>query len=129
MPEGEAAAPVAAVAAGPVDDLGDEEFQRLWMMGLSAEQTLGKPKDWDGRDEDFSSFIYKFANWLSALPGDAERLLELSSREPREIHLVTMNVRQRVVSRGIMQALKALVDGKALNIVKGVSESGNGFEA
>ena len=98
-------------------------------MGLSAERTLGKPKDWDGRDEGFSSFTYKFSNWLSALPGDAERLLELSSREPREIRMATMTIRQRVVSKGIMQALKALVDGKALNIVKGVSESGNGFEA
>ena len=130
MPEGDVA-PLAAAAAVPVpaDDLNDEEFARLWMMGLSAERTLGKPKDWDGKDEGFSSFTYKFANWLSALPGDAERLLELSTREPREISLATMNAKQRVVSRGIMQALRALVEGKALNIVKGVAESGNGFEA
>ena len=40
-----------------------------------------------------------------------------------------MTIRQRVVSRGIMQALRAMVDGKALNIVKSVQESGNGFEA
>ena len=99
----------------------------MWMMGLSAERTLGKPKDWDGRDEGFSSFTYKFANWLSALPGDAERLLEHSSREPHEISMATMTSNQRVVARGVMQALKALVDGKALNIVKGVTESGNGF--
>ena len=35
-----------------------------------------------------------------------------------------MNAKQRVASRGIMQALKALVDGKALDIVKGVQENG-----
>ena len=66
MPEGEGAASgvaaAAALAAGPADDLGDEEFQKLWLMGLSAERTLGKPKDWDGRDEGFSIFTYKFSN-------------------------------------------------------------------
>ena len=92
MPEGEAAAPVAAaVVRVPADDLSDEEF----------------------------------ANGLLALPGDSERLPELSSREPRKIRLATVNGKQRVVSRGIMQALEALVDGKARNIVKAVQESGN----
>ena len=33
------------------------------------------------------------------------------------------------MGKGIMQALRALVDGKALDIVKSVMEKGNGFEA
>ena len=50
----------------------DEEFQKLWMMGMSSERTLGRPKEWDGKDPGFDDFVFKFANWLSGMPGDVD---------------------------------------------------------
>ncbi len=37
--------------------------------------------------------------------------------------------RASVIAKGIMQALRSLVDGKALDIVKSSQEKGNGFDA
>ena len=28
--------------------LTNEQFTKLWVMGLSSERTLGKPNNWDG---------------------------------------------------------------------------------
>ena len=53
-----------------------EQFTRLWMMGLSAERTLGKPKDWNGSDDQLDTFTYKYSAWLEGWPGNAEELLE-----------------------------------------------------
>ena len=54
----------------------DEEFQKLWMMGMTSERTLGRPKEWDGKEPGFDEFSFKFINWLSGRPGDVEELLE-----------------------------------------------------
>ena len=107
-------------------ELSDEDFQRLWMMGLSGERALGRPKDWDGDDRGFSDFAFKFKNWLSSMPGEVEAVLDQSARENNPILMSSIGLRQRVVSKGVMQALRAMAGGKALNIVKSV---GNGFEA
>ena len=56
--------------------ISDEEFQRLWMMGMSSERTLGRPEEWDGKEPGFDEFSFKFANWLSGMPGDVEELLD-----------------------------------------------------
>ena len=46
------------------------------MMGMSSERTLGRPKEWDGKEHGFDDFSFKFTNWLSGMPGDVEELLE-----------------------------------------------------
>ena len=48
-------------------DLSDEEFARLWVMGLTAERSIGKQKDWSGSDEGFEEFQYKCGNYVSGL--------------------------------------------------------------
>ena len=63
-------------AAADKDILDDEEFVKMWMMGMNTERTVGRPKDWDGKENGFDSFAFKFSNWLAAPPGDTEGLLE-----------------------------------------------------
>ena len=35
----------------------DEEFQKLWMMGMSSERTLGRPEEWDGKEPGFDDLV------------------------------------------------------------------------
>lgn len=104
-----------------------EQFTRLWMMGLSAERTLGKPKDWSGDDAHFESFVYKYSAWLAGLPGDAEHFLEAAAQNGTPIITANLSPEHAVMAKGIHQSLCSLVDGKALNIVKSVRDN-NGFE-
>ena len=129
MPEAGDDVEAAAQVPIPTAELTEEDFQRLWMMGLSGERGLGRPKEWDGDDRGFSDFAFKFKNWLSSMPGDVESLLDQSAKEQRPILMRMVGLRQRVVAKGVVQALRALAGGKALNIVKSVSDAGNGFEA
>ena len=123
-----AAAASVPTPAGATDLMSDEEFAKLWLMGLSGERSLGRPKDWDGNDKGFDEFVFKFATWLGSLPGDAEELLTLSQDRVTTITMATLTERQRVVAKAVSLALKTMTGGKALNIVKQV-ERGNGFEA
>ena len=61
-------------AAGPdaAGEMSDTEFNRLWMLGLAGERNLGRPKEWNGIEAGFDTFAYRFANWLSSLPGEVE---------------------------------------------------------
>ena len=108
--------------------LDDEEFVRLWMMGMNAERAVGRPKDWDGKESGFDSFVFKFANWLSCLPGDVEHLLDYASTHSEDIAWESVGRRHKVVAQGVAQALKSVVDGKALDIVQSVPDKQNGFE-
>jgi len=123
-----AAAASVPTPAGATDLMSDEEFAKLWLMGLSGERSLGRPKDWDGNHRGFDEFVFKFATWLGSLPGDAEELLTLSQDRVTTITMATLTERQRVVAKAVSLALKTTTGGKALNIVKQV-ERGNGFEA
>ena len=109
------------------DGLTDDEFNKLWMMGLSGERTLGRPKDWDGSDKMFDEFVYKFSTWIGGLPGDVEQMLEIAQQSRNEMPMGSLTTRQQTISRSISAALRSMTGGKALNIVKGV-ERGNGFE-
>ena len=111
-------------------NISDEEFQKLWMMGMTSERTLGRPKEWDGKEPGFDEFSFKFTNWLSGMPGDVEALLENAVIHSTPVTMAGMNPRQKIIARGVNQALRSLIaDSKALNIVKQVQEKGNGFEA
>jgi len=66
------AAPPAAVSAGA--GLTDEEFSKQWLMGLASDRTLGRPKEWNGKEEGFDTFAFRFSNWLGSMPGNAEEL-------------------------------------------------------
>ena len=112
---------------GSASGLQLEQFTCLWMMGLSAERTLGKPKDWNGSDEQFDNFTYKYSAWLGGLPGNAEELLEAAATHESPIITENLDVERRVMAKGIHQSLRSLVEGKTLNIVKSVRD-GNSFE-
>ena len=52
--------------------MSEEEFVRLWKMGISSEYHA-KPRDFayfDGSQEDAEDFFIKFPNWLAGMPGD-----------------------------------------------------------
>ena len=69
----------------------------------------------------------KFSNWLSGLPGDAERFLEESVTIAQPIQWATLTPRE-VVTRGVATALRALIGGKALSCIRHHPEKLNGFE-
>lgn len=119
----------AADRGTPLEDLTEEEFSKLWMMGMSSERTLGRPREWNGKEEGFDTFAFKFANWLSGMPGNAEELLDKAAMETEPIQIERLDFKKRVMAKGVNQALRGLVEGKALDIVKSVEERGNGFEA
>ena len=119
----------AADRGTPLEDLTEEEFSKLWMMGMSSERTLGRPREWNGKEEGFGTFAFKFANWLSGMPGNAEQLLDKAAIESEPILMERLDFKKRVMAKGVNQALRGLVEGKALDIAKSVEEKGNGFEA
>jgi hypothetical protein len=55
--------------------ISDDEFSRQWLMSLASERSLGRPKEWDGKESGFDTFAFRFSNWLGSVPGDAEALL------------------------------------------------------
>jgi len=118
--------PTAETTAAPADGMDEfltnEEFVRLWMMGLGSDKTLGRPSNWNGVADGWRSFSYKFQNWLSGLPGDVEALLNEAAKAEQPLVYATFDSRQKVMASGIMRALKALVDGKAIDIIMCVNE-------
>ena len=120
-------------AGAPHLVLSDMEFMQLWMLGLTQEKSIGKPREWKGNDEQFEEFQYKFTNYMSGLPGDGrlgvKELLKAAQAAPDHVGLAGMTPRQRIIAGGIDRMLKALCGGRALNILKGSSGDNNGFEA
>ena len=57
---------------------------------VRSDRRLDKPKEWNGEASGFDDFVFKFANWLSLLPGDTERLLEESVYMGRPIVCATL---------------------------------------
>ena len=52
------------------------ELTHVWTLGVGSDSSLGRPKEWNGESSGFDNFAFKFSNWFSGLPGDAERFLE-----------------------------------------------------
>ena len=94
------------------------ELTKNWTLGVGSDRSLGRPKAWNGEPNGCDEFAFKFSNWLSALPGDAERLLEESAQMGRPIVLATLEPREKVVARGAATAVRALVGGKALSCIR-----------
>ena len=61
-----------------VPELSLVELTQVWTLGVGSDRSLGRPKEWNGEPSGFDDFAFKFSNWLSGLPGDAERFLEES---------------------------------------------------
>ena len=74
--------------------LDDDDFVRMWMMGMNSDRAVGRPKDWDGKEIKFDYFAFKFANWLAALPGSIEDVLEFASTHGEEIEWASVGKRQ-----------------------------------
>ena len=55
-----------------VPELSLSELTQVWTLGVRSD----RPKEWNGEPCSFHDFAFKFSNWLSGLPGDAERFLE-----------------------------------------------------
>jgi hypothetical protein len=74
--------------------LSEEEFVRLWMMGISSERSIGRPRDFDGAQSNAEDFFAKFTNWLAGMPGDVEVMLEDVEKRINEITREHMDARQ-----------------------------------
>ena len=48
------------------------ELTRVWTLGVRSDRSLGRPTERNGEPSGFDDFAFKFSNWLSGLPGDAE---------------------------------------------------------
>ena len=111
-----------------VPELSLIELTQVWTLGVGSDRSLGRPKEWNGEPSGFGDFAFKFSNWLSGLPGDAERFLEESVTMAQPIQWATLTPREKVVARGVATALRALIGGKALSCIRQHPEKLNGFE-
>ena len=59
-----------------------------------------------------------FSNWLSGLPGDAERFPAECANTGQPILWAMLAAREKVVARGVATAERALVGGKALRSIR-----------
>ena len=75
------------------------------MMGVSSERTLGRPKEWDSKEDGYDLFAFRFATWLSGMPGEADALLEAATYEADQINPARLSARKRVIAMGVNQAL------------------------
>ena len=116
------------VNAPVVPELSLVELTQVWTLGVGSDRSLGRPKEWNGEPSGFDDFAFKFSNWLSGLPGDAERFLEESVTMAQPIQWATHTPREKVVARGVATALRALIGGKALSCIRHHPEKLNGFE-
>ena len=91
-----------------VPELSLGELTQVWTLGVGSDRSLGRPKEWNGELSGFDDFAFKFSNWLSGLPGDAESFLEESVTMAQPIQWATLTTREKVA------ALRALIGGKAL---------------
>ena len=101
------------VSVPVVPELSLGELTQVWTLGVGSDRSLGRPKEWNGEPSGFDDFAFKFSNWLSGLPGDAERFLEESVTMAQPIQWATLTPREKVVARGVATSLRALVGGKA----------------
>ena len=104
------------------------ELTQVWTLGVGSDRSLGRRQEWNGEPSGFDDFAFKFSNWLSGLPGDAERFLEESVTMAQPIQWATLTPREKVVARGVATALRALIGGKALSCIRHHPEKLNGFE-
>ena len=104
------------------------ELTQVWTLGVGSDRSLGRPKEWNGEPSGFDYCAFKFSNWLSGLPGDAERFLVESVTMAQPIQWVTLTPREKFVSRRVATALGALIGGKALTCIRHHFEKLNGFE-
>ena len=91
-----------------VPELSLAELTQVWTLGVGSDRSLGRPKEWNGEPSSFDDFAFKFSNWLSGLPGDAERFLEESVTMAQQIQWATLTPREKVVARRVATALRAL---------------------
>ena len=73
-----------------VPELSLAELTQVWTLGVGSDRSLGRPKEWNGEPSGFDDFAFKFSNWLSGLPGDAERFLEESVTMAQPIRWATL---------------------------------------
>ena len=73
-----------------VPELSLAELTQVWTLGVGSDRSLRRPKEWNGEPSGFEDFALKFSNWLSGLPGDAERFLEESVTMAQPIQWATL---------------------------------------
>ena len=77
------------------------ELTQVWTLKVGSDRSLGRPKGWNGESSGFDDFAFKFSNWLSGLPGDAERFLEGSANMGQPILWATLAARRKVAAIGV----------------------------
>ena len=83
------------------------ELTNVWTLGVGSGRSLGRPKEWNG-ESGFDNFAFKFSNWLSGIPGEAERFLEESVNMGWPIVWATLAPREKIVARGVAPELWCL---------------------
>ena len=78
-----------------VPELSLGELTQVWTLGVGSDRSLGRPKEWNGEPSGFDDFAFKFSNWLSGLPGDAESFLEESVTMAQPIQWATLTPREK----------------------------------
>ena len=109
-----------AVTMEPELTLG--ELTQVWTLGVGFDRSLGRPKERNGESSGFYNFAFWFSNWLSGLPGDAQRFLGESANMGQPLMWATLAALAKIVARG------ALVGGTALSCIRRHPEKQNGFE-
>ena len=96
---------------------------------------LNKPKEFDGSENMWMDFAFKFENWLVATYHGAREILRWAEQEERTIDTddgeipTTMDAEERkVMNVNLYLALAQLVTGEALTILKNC-EANNGLDA
>ena len=102
-----------------VPELSLAELTQVWTLGVGSDRSLGRPK-WNGEPSGFDDFVSKFSNWLSGLPGDAERFLEESVTMAQPDSVGNASTTREGRGRG--------ESGKALSCIRHHPEKLNGFE-
>ena len=49
------------------------DLTNIWTLSVGSDSSLGRLEEWNGESNGFDDFAFKFANWLSGLPGHAEK--------------------------------------------------------
>ena len=97
--------------------------------GLIDTKAYGKPKSFDGKEEQWSTWSFVARSYFTLLSPDFASLIELAENQPSgTMRMHVLSEPAQVHARTLYHILAQSVDGKALSVMMNV-ERQNGFEA
>ena len=76
----------------------DDEFAKLWTVGIGSERTLGRTGILTGDEKTFDEFASRFVSWLGGLPVDVGRYLVFAARAAVPVSWPTLQPRGNVMA-------------------------------